>query len=376
MYMHSVGKVLWLPVAFALVTLTSAMATSFDNVPVAGAPAPETDHSAQVVGKFTLHAGDPSLTEWLLPPPPRVGADDNRARELVSLGRTLFFDERLSASRTRSCASCHRPELGWSDGLPTAMGTQGQMLSRATPSLFNVAYGTTFTWDGRAASLEEQAMGPVYNPDEMGIDPDELFKRLRGDAFYRRMFGILFPGEPINETGVGKAIAAFEKTLVTRNSRFDQWVAGDIGALTVSEIRGFAVFLDPDRANCGGCHAPPNFTDDGFHNIGLNTQAMENPDLGRYEIRPVALMRGAFKTPSLRNIALTPPYFHDGTADDLEGVVDHYIDVGNNGESLSPEMREIALDAGEKKDLIAFLHALTELPNYSVQDASLEFTSD
>jgi len=222
-------------------------------------------------------------------------------------------------------------------------------------------------WDGRAASLEEQALAPVFNPDEMGSDPEELFARLQSDEFYRRTFAELFPKEPINEVVVGRAIAAFERTLVVRNTRFDQWIAGDHTALSASEVRGFGIFLDPDRGSCGTCHAPPNFTDDGFHNIGLKSFANENPDLGRYEIRPVRLMRGAFKTPSLRNIEFTAPYFHDGSAQNLEEVIEHYLHGGDVKDNLSPEMKDIDLDVYEKRDLIAFLRALTVARNSSPQ---------
>ena len=335
----------------------------------------------EILGDFVLQAGDSSLAGWRLPPPSQLQTslqskiDIKKSELLVSVGRALFFDKKLSADHSRSCASCHRPELGWSDGLPTATGLSGAPLARATPSLFNAVYGTIFMWDGRASSLEEQALWPVFDPNEMGTDPEALIPRLRDDAFYRRTFAELFPEQLINETTVATALAAFERTLVVRNTRFDQWVAGDTEALTSAEVRGFGVFLDPNRGSCSTCHAPPNFTDDGFHNIGLRSFANEEPDLGRYNIRPVKLMRGAFKTPSLRNVALTAPYFHDGSAQTLEEVVEHYVQGGEVKDNLSPEMKESKLNEQEKRDLLAFLRSLSDGPNKS-QMSSIDLATD
>ena len=309
------------------------------------------------VGRYILEAGHPSLAEWKLPP--LAPASDIHGNALTDLGRRLFFDKRLSADKTRSCATCHRPELGWSDGLPTARGLDGKPLARATPGLANVAYGSLFNWDGRVASLEEQALGPVFSQSEMGSDAEELVARLEADRFYREAFTKLFPNQPLNEKQVGLALAAFERTLLVQDTRFDRWVAGESGVLTDSEIRGFGVFIDPNRGSCGTCHAPPNFTDNGFHNIGLESFGHGNPDLGRYKIRPVRLMRGAFKTPPLRNIALSAPYFHDGSAATLEDVIEHYRTGGVVKENLSPEMKVLRLNAREKSDLVAFLKAIS-----------------
>lgn len=363
-------KACWNSGALVIIVMAPFTAVSVDDVPEHKNPP---HHLPEVIGKHRLQAGDSSLAKWVLPALPESDANHDA---LVNLGRKLFFDKRLSANNNRSCATCHRQELGWSDGLETAMGLRGEPLSRSTPALFNLAYGVTFTWDGRSASLEDQAMEPVFNPDEMGGEPAEIFKMLRGDAFYSRSFSQLFPGqEAIDESAVASALAAFERTLVVRNTPFDQWIAGDSEALTSSEIRGFGVFLDPDRGNCGTCHAPPNFTDDGFHNIGLMSFANEDPDLGRYKVRPVKLMRGAFKTPALRNIGLTAPYFHDGSVQTLEEVVEHYADGGRVKDNLSPEMKAIELDAQEKRDLVAFLEALTEVST-DVQSDSIELASD
>ena len=322
----------------------------------------------EIVGESSLSAGDSSLSEWKIPPAPDSDFDEKKTDALVALGRKLFFDKNLSADGNRSCASCHRPELGWADGLPTAVSMNGEPLGRATPSLYNVAYGNIFNWDGSDATLEDQATKPIFNADEMGLEPEELLAILQGDSVYRRQFEALFPEQLIDIPAVSVALATFQRTLIVKNTRFDQWVAGDANAMTPAEIRGFGVFLDPDRGSCGTCHAAPNFTDDGFHNIGLESLAGENPDLGRYNVRPVKLMRGAFKTPSLRNIALTAPYFHDGSAETLRDVVEHYIN-GAVKDNLSPEMKEIELTSQEKDDLIAFLHAISESPQNSQQNS-------
>jgi len=342
----------WRRLAWVFATLAPCLAISVNTV--TGNEVPQ----HEIVGEVVLRAGDPTLARWTVPPLPESNHKNPEAQ--ANLGRTLFFDKRLSANNNRSCASCHRPELGWSDGLPTALGLNGKPLKRATPALANLAFSSIFMWDGSAATLEEQALKPIFNPEEMGGKPAEVLPMLRGDTFYRQTFAKLYPGEMISESTIGRSIAAYERTLIVRNTPFDQWIAGNTLALNPSQVRGFGIFLDPNRGSCGTCHAAPLFTDDGFHNIGLKSFGNENPDLGRHKIRPVNLMRGAFKTPSLRNIALTAPYFHDGSAKTLEEVVEHYARGGDVKHNLSPEMKNIELNAQEKQDLIAFLNALTE----------------
>jgi len=356
MISQTIKKNRWRRLALAVVTLTTCFLISVNSV-TGNEAVPE-----EVIGDFVLRAGDPSLAKWTIPASP-AKLEHKSSEAEINLGRTLFFDKRLSSNQDRSCASCHRPELGWSDGLPTALGLNGKPLKRATPSLYNTSYATIFMWDGSANTLEEQALKPIFSPEEMGGEPAEILPRLRGDTYYLQTFAQLYPRDLISESTIGRAIAAFERTIVSRDTRFDQWIAGDTLALTAAEIRGFGVFLDPKRGSCGTCHAAPLFTDEGFHNIGLKSFGDDNPDLGRYKIRPVKLMRGAFKTPSLRNIALTAPYFHDGSAQTLSDVVDHYIKGGDVKNNLSPEMKNIILNAQEKRDLIAFLNALSERSN-------------
>ena len=288
------------------------------------------------------------------PPMPAENAS-NPAR--VELGRALFFDPRLSGNGASSCASCHNPSLGWSDAQKTAIGFNGQVLGRATPTIVNTAYNTQFMWDGRKRSLEDQALGPMKAADEMNTDFPGVLERLRGLAGYRAMFAKAYPGEPISEETLAKALAAFERTVVSRDSAFDRWLAGDARALTPEQYRGFRVFTDPQKANCAACHSGPNFTDNGFHNIGLASKGA--PDLGRFNIRKVAAMKGAFKTPTLRDIELTAPYFRDGSAGTLREVVDHYVRGGDDRSNISGDVRALQLTEQEKDDLVAFLRSLT-----------------
>ena len=294
---------------------------------------------------------------WLLGEPP-APPDNATTPARVELGKALFFDPRLSGNGTISCASCHNPSLGWSDGLRTGVGISGSVLGRATPTVLNTAYNTQFMWDGRKKSLEDQALGPMKTPEEMKTDFTAALALLNRISGYRAMFHAAYPGEPISEETVAKAIAAFERTVVSKDSRFDRWIAGDRSALTPQEHRGYKLFIDPAKGNCAVCHKPPNFTDNGFHNIGI-AHAPGQEDAGRFKIRPVAISKGAFKTPTLRDIELTAPYFHSGSARTLAEVVEHYDRGGDDRSNLSPEVRKLNLSAAEKADLVAFMKSLT-----------------
>lgn len=307
--------------------------------------------------KYVFTAGHPSLREWRLPKSPPHPKDNKPTRARIKLGKMLFFDPRLSGDGNMSCATCHNPVMGWSDGLPTAKGFKSQVLGRATPTIINTGYNLIQMWDGRKASLEDQAMGPMEANVEMNMDTDRLFKWLSRNDTYRRAFRDAYPGKPINADTVSKAIAAFERTVVSRNSRFDRWIRGDRKAMTEQEVRGFKLFVG--RAGCADCHSAPNFTDDGFHNLGLASYGESNPDMGRYAQRPVKLMKGAFKTPTLRDISRTAPYFHDGSAKTLEEVIEHYNKGGVVTTNLSPNMKKLELCNSEKEDLAAFMKTLT-----------------
>jgi cytochrome c peroxidase len=315
----------------------------------------------------STQAGAPSVpipdaadAVWALGQAPEA-ADNPTTPAKVELGKALFFDPRLSGNGTVSCATCHNPALGWSDGLKTGVGINGTVLGRATPTIVNVAYNTQFMWDGRKKSLEDQALGPMKTPEEMRTDFSTTLHLLASIDGYVALFNRAFPGESISEATIAKAIAAFERTVVSKDSRFDRWLAGDRNAITAQEHRGYQVFKDPQRGNCATCHGGPNFTDNGYHNIGLK-QVAGRPDDGRFGIRPVASMKGAFKTPTLRDVALTAPYFRDGSAATLMDVVEHYDRGGDDKSNLSKDIRPLNLTRSEKDDLVAFMVALSGRP--------------
>ena len=313
-----------------------------------------------VEGKtITLEAGHPSLQKWLLPAVPPPPADNKPTAARIELGKKLFFDPRLSKDSNMSCATCHNPMFGWSDGLSTAKGFKSQVLARATPTIINAGYNGIQMWDGRKKDLEDQATGPMEAPGEMNMDLGTLFKWLNDNAEYRALFAKAYAGEAIDAKSVSKALANYERTVVSNTSRFDRWVRGDKKALNAREINGFAILIDPKKGNCAVCHSGANFTDSGFHNIGLPAWGKPNPDVGRYASKPIQAMKGAFKTPTLRDIDLTAPYFHDGSVATLDGVVEHYAKGGEVRTNLSPDMKELKLSDAEKADLVAFMKALT-----------------
>ncbi|MEQ6343077.1 MAG: c-type cytochrome [Gammaproteobacteria bacterium] len=283
-------------------------------------------------------------------------ADNQLTPDRAELGKILFFDPRLSGSNWISCATCHNPALGWSDGLPTAIGVGMKTLHRATPTILNAVYNKIQMWDGRAPSLEEQATGPIVSPDEMNENLDDLVKELSTIPGYKELFERSYPGEGINKQTISKAIASFERTVVSTESPFDKWRKGDKKAVNESVKRGFTLF--EGKANCAACHQGFNFVDNGFHNIGLK-KISDAEDEGRFAHKKVKVLKGAFKTPTLRDIALTAPYMHSGVYKTLEEVVDHYNRGGENLENPDPNLKPLNLTDQEKSDLVAFLKSLT-----------------
>lgn len=308
---------------------------------------------------LTFKAGHPSLADWILPEKPPMPENNRTTNARITLGKTLFFDPRLSGDGEISCASCHNPLFGWSDGLPAARGYKGKQLGRGAPAITNAGYNKIQMWDGRKKSLEDQVLGPLLAADEMHGDMPKLLAFLRGNSQYVRMFDQAYPTEAIDESSLARAIAAFERTVISRNSDFDRWVSGDTSALSKQQISGFKLFVNPHKGNCAVCHSGANFTDDGFHNLGLASYGDKQPDLGRYNQRPLKLMKGAFKTPTIRDITLTAPYFHDGSAKSLLDVVRHYQDGGVVKTNLSPNFKAANLSEQEVIDVIAFIEALT-----------------
>lgn len=309
---------------------------------------------------IALHAfaaADPkSFVRDEAPPTP---ADNTVTYARVELGKRLFFDPRLSGSGWISCATCHNPALGWSDGLPTAIGHGMKTLGRHTPTILNAAYNKRQMWDGRFATLEEQALGPIGSADEMNLDMAEMVKRLESIQGYAPLFDLAYPEEGITAKTVAKAIASFERTVVSRTSPFDRWQKGEREAVNDSAKRGFELFRG--KANCVACHDGANFTDDGFHNIGVRQKAGVD-DPGRFAKVPVKIMKGAHKTPSLRDVSYTAPYMHNGAYTTLRQVVEMYSRGGDATENLDPNIRKLGLTPAEIDDVVAFLESLAGDP--------------
>lgn len=275
---------------------------------------------------------------------------------MVELGRALYFDKRLSADNTVSCATCHAPEHGFTDNKPVSNGIGGQKGGRSAPTVINRLYSAAQFWDGRAASLEEQAKGPIVNPIEMGMaSHDALVAKLKAIKGYDTWFKKAF-GREINIDDIAKAIANFERTVVSDDSKYDRYVAGNKKAMNASEKRGMDLFNG--KARCITCHGGNNFTDESFHNLGVGMDA-EKPDLGRYSQTGKDEDKGAFKTPTLRDVASTAPYMHDGSETTLEQVVAFYNGGGNPNDNLDSLMDKLNLSADEEKDLVAFLKGLS-----------------
>jgi cytochrome c peroxidase len=271
----------------------------------------------------------------------------------MALGKTLYFDTRLSGATVQSCASCHNPAYSWGDGQPKGVGAGMKQLGRRSPTIINAGYGRIFMWDGRAGSLEEQALGPIKTDVEMNLPLDKLVERLNAIPGYAPMFAAAFPNEGIKPEHVAKAIATYERTLVSAPAPFDAWVAGNDKAISEDAKRGFVLFNA--KAGCARCHSGWTFTDDSFHDIGLASD-----DVGRGKFLPkIIKMRHAFKTPGLREIARRGPYMHDGSLPTLEAVVEHYDKGGIDRDSRSDLIRPLGLTSQEKTDLVAFMQTLT-----------------
>jgi cytochrome c peroxidase len=284
-----------------------------------------------------------------------IPKDNPLTKQKIALGRELYFDPRLSADGTVSCASCHNPKFAFTDGQKASVGVRGQIGRRSAPTIINRVFSKAQFWDGRVPSLEDQAKVPMVNPIEMGNK--EVVKRLRNIKGYREEFKKAFGREEFTIEHVVKAIASFERTVVSGNSPFDKFESGgDEKAISESAKKGLDIFRDKGR--CSECHAGFNFTDEKFHNTGAGMDK-PNPDLGRYEQTKKEEDKGAFKTPTLREIVRTSPYMHDGSLKTLEEVVEFYNKGGIKNSYLDKEMKPLNLTGEEKKDLVEFLKTLS-----------------
>lgn len=286
-----------------------------------------------------------------------IPEDNPLTREKVELGKLLFFDKRLSANATIACASCHIPSLALTDGQPVSTGIHRQQGGRGAPTAINRAFSSAQFWDGRAGTLEEQSIGPFVNPIEHGFSShDELVAKVQQFAGYQPLFDQAFGSGPITVKLIGKAIASFQRTLLSGNSAYDQFgVGGNEMALSAKAQNGFRVFVG--KGQCLRCHFGFNFTDERFHNLGVDWDK-DHIDVGRFAVTKNPKDLGAFKTPTLREVARTAPYMHDGRFATLPQVVDFYDQGGIPNPHLDPAMKPLNLADQEKKDLVEFLHAL------------------
>ncbi len=270
----------------------------------------------------------------------------------IALGKVLFFDPRLSRGNVQSCASCHNPAFSWGDGLAVGRGDGMDELERRSPTILNIAWAAILMWDGRAETLEHQALGPITAEVEMNMPESELIDRLEAIDGYRPLFTAAFGDPEITADRVGRAIAAYERTVVSGIAPFDRWVEGEEHAISEAAKRGFDVFTG--KGKCADCHDTWRFTDDGFYDIGMDTD-----DVGRGEEVPIPSMQYAFKTPTLRNVELRGPYMHAGQIETLRDVVVHYEEGGVARPSRSDKVGGLGLTEQDVDDLVAFMRTLT-----------------
>ncbi|MDM1532471.1 cytochrome-c peroxidase [Myroides marinus] len=288
----------------------------------------------------------------------------------VVLGKALFFDPKLSKSNQISCSSCHDPELGWTDHRQVSLGNDHLLGARNTPSLYNIAERSSFFWDGRALTLEEQAKGPLSAHHEMDTDVKSLPNKIKAIKGYKPLFREAYGDDKVTYERIVSAIATFQKTIKSQPSRFDKFVQGEYQYLTEQEVYGMHLFRT--KAGCMNCHNGKYFTDEAFHNIGLTYYKREYEDLGLYLHTNKAEDVGKFKTPSLRDLLVTKPWMHNGLMDDLEGIVNlynsgmHMIDPTEEEKkedplfpSTDPLMKPLKLNEKEIKAIVAFLESLS-----------------
>jgi cytochrome c peroxidase len=278
--------------------------------------------------------------------------------EGVDLGMQLFFERYLSADETLACATCHIPGLGFSDGQPLSSGLKKQNLRRNTPTIVNRTFGRFFFWDGRASSLEEAVLLTLRM--QLGSNDEQIVQKLNRIKGYPEQFRRVL-GSPVTTDGIVTAIAAFVRTILSGDSPFDRFEAGDRTALSIEAQRGLKLFKR--KAKCAKCHRGFNFTDEEFHNTGVGLYDPD-PDLGRYGITNSDEDKGAFKTPTLRDLTRSAPYMHNGSLETLEEVIQFYNEGGIKNPYLANELKPLRLTVQEKGDLLAFLKSLTGARRY------------
>jgi len=373
--------------ASILLSLSLALTACAEASVQAGQRPPVGKPGTLSLGEIQAMVKQPALHVAFLPEKPLgitqdlaavIPADNPLTRAKVELGRQLYFDPRLSKDSSIACATCHHPSMGWAENTPVSTGMGGQKGGRSSPTIVNRVLGLTQFWDGRVKTLEEQALGPVGNPIEMASTPEEAATRLNSIEGYRLQFEAVFGG-PATPERVAKAIASFERTILSGESKLDLYerakpfmdyepedgddaeflermraalAAEEGNRMSESAQRGRELFFD--KAKCSTCHVGQDLSDELFHNLGIGMQAKE-PDLGRFVVTKVEKDKGAFRTPSVRNIALTAPYMHDGSLKTLREVVEHYAKGGTPNPWLSDKLVKLELGEQEKQDLVAFM---------------------
>jgi cytochrome c peroxidase len=301
------------------------------------------------------------MKKWLRPAKIPQPKDNKLTPKRVALGKLLFFDTRLSRDGKISCATCHNPQRGWTDLSPVAKAVGAGRGSRNSPSILNAAYQSHQFWDGRARTLEEQVAGPIETDVEMNYPLDELIPKLNEIKEYVKRFNEVYPKEGgLTRKTLAKAIASFERTVVSNNSPFDRYAKGDKNAISVRSEKGFKLFKG--KAHCMDCHNTFNFTDGNFHNIGLHDGELQGKELGRYLVKQRAIWYGTFKTPTLRDVTKTGPYFHDGSVKTLKEAVTICASGGryvNGVKNKSPLMIDRKLSDHEINKIVFFLKILT-----------------
>jgi cytochrome c peroxidase len=311
----------------------------------------------------SVHASE-DMKKWLRPAEVPQPKDNLLTPERIELGKYLYFDKRLSSSNKISCATCHNPHRGWTDLVPVAkaVGFHGRVGPRNSPVILNTAYQNRQFWDGRVRTLEEQALGPISTTVEMNMQLDKLIPKLNKIKGYKELFKKAYPNSHgvITKEYLAKAIASFERTVVSTTAPFDKYVMGDKNAISPKAIKGFELFKG--KAHCTDCHDKFNFTDGSFHNIGLNDGELHGKELGRYNVKHHASWYGAMKTPTLRDITKSAPYMHDGSVKTLTEATYLCANGGRyskNVRNLSSYIKDRGLNEHEIAQIVAFLKTLT-----------------
>ncbi len=369
---------IWMAGALAAIVLVAACSTPPNRPSAAGAA--DTAAPVDMAVLRRLYAGPPEswprptllpgadFTEFGPLPPAPQPADNPPTPEKLALGKRLFDDPLLSGSGQIACSNCHNPELGWGDGIRTSFGHDRQRGARNAPTLIGVAHRQSFFWDGRAATLEEQAKGPIANPVEMNADPVVIEARLNRHPDYPARFASVFGAGPVTIDQVALALAAFERAIKPRRSKWDRALEIGTQALSDQELSGLHLFRT--KAGCANCHNGPLFSDEKFHNLGLSFYGRPRQDLGRYGVTGKAADVGAFRTPTLRGAGVSGPYMHDGLFPTLEGVVNFYNAGGARPRpradqphdplfpTTTPLLQKRNLSQADREALVAFLRTL------------------